>query len=125
MPIIQGKQAGDEPHAGHLSGEQGQGAHCPTCGQLLPEVSRKEQARLGSMLAQLSLGQRQVLGYLLQGFTEPQIAQTLRRSRHTIHDHTKAIYVVCGVSRRVHLVRLFEGVDPEDLIAGKVPQNLQ
>ena len=76
------------------------------------------------MLTHLSQSQRQVLGYLLQGSTEPQIAETLRRSRHTIHDHTKAIYRTCGVSRRVHLVRLFVGVHPEELIAGTLPKHL-
>lgn len=59
------------------------------------------------LCARLSEAQRGVLHYLLEGMTEPQIAQKIGRSRHTIHDHTKAIYANLGVSSRVQLVLLF------------------
>ncbi|HYF15896.1 MAG TPA: helix-turn-helix transcriptional regulator [Phycisphaerales bacterium] len=55
----------------------------------------------------LSETQRVVLSMLLEGMTEPQIAEKLERSRHTVHDHTKAIYQTLGVQSRVQLVLLF------------------
>jgi DNA-binding NarL/FixJ family response regulator len=54
----------------------------------------------------LSDAQR-VLEYLLEGHTEPQIAEYISRSRHTVHDHTKAIYQALGVNGRVQLVLMF------------------
>jgi DNA-binding CsgD family transcriptional regulator len=48
-----------------------------------------------------------VLELLLDGHTEPQIGEILGRSRHTVHDHTKAIYAALGVTSRVQLVLLF------------------
>lgn len=73
----------------------------------------------------MSDSQRQVLGYLLMGMTEPQIATKLHRSRHTIHDHTKAIYALIGVKRRVHLLQQFLGLTPEDLLDGQIPEYLK
>jgi DNA-binding CsgD family transcriptional regulator len=40
----------------------------------------------------LSDTERQVLHYLEEGWTEPQIAEALGRSRHTVHVHVKSIY---------------------------------
>jgi DNA-binding NarL/FixJ family response regulator len=57
--------------------------------------------------SKVSDAQRIVLELLLEGMTEPQIAERIGRSRHTVHDHTKAIYAALGVSTRVHLVLLF------------------
>lgn len=59
------------------------------------------------LLMKVSDAQRRVLDLLLAGLTEPQIALKLARSRHTVHDHTKAIYASVGVSSRVQLVLLF------------------
>jgi DNA-binding NarL/FixJ family response regulator len=59
------------------------------------------------LCARLSDAQVKVLEYLLEGLTEPQIADLLNRSRHTVHDHTKAIYGAMGVNSRVQLVLLF------------------
>ncbi|MDX2131599.1 MAG: helix-turn-helix transcriptional regulator [Planctomycetota bacterium] len=58
---------------------------------------------------QVSEAQRRVLELLLEGKTEPQIAEVLGRSRHTVHDHTKAIYSALKVKNRVQLVLLFAG----------------
>jgi DNA-binding NarL/FixJ family response regulator len=55
----------------------------------------------------VSPAQMKVLELLLAGLTEPQIAERIGRSRHTVHDHTKAIYAALGVSSRVQLVLLF------------------
>lgn len=78
------------------------------------EVSA-EQLRHGQTIAQsrpdllrvVSEAQRRVLELLLVGLTEPQIAEQIGRSRHTVHDHTKALYAILGVSSRVQLVLLF------------------
>jgi DNA-binding NarL/FixJ family response regulator len=55
----------------------------------------------------VSPAQHRVLEFLLEGLTEPQIAAKLSRSRHTVHDHTKAIYQALNVNNRVQLVLLF------------------
>jgi DNA-binding NarL/FixJ family response regulator len=105
------------------------GGCCRACGRPFDtegeNQSDQEFKHRRTMLSHLSESQIQVLGYLLMGHTEPQIAALLHRSRHTIHDHTKAIYAICGVARRVHLVQAFRGVLPEDLIAGHVPPYLK
>jgi len=59
------------------------------------------------LLRQVSDAQRKVLELLLVGCTEPRIAERLGRSKHTVHDHTKAIYAQLGVNSRVQLVLLF------------------
>lgn len=59
------------------------------------------------LLRQVSEAQRRVLELLLVGMTEPKIAERIGRSRHTIHDHTKALYALLGVNSRVQLVLLF------------------
>ncbi len=59
------------------------------------------------LLASVSAAQQKVLELLLAGLTEPQIAERIGRSRHTVHDHTKAIYASLKVSNRVQLVLLF------------------
>ena len=59
------------------------------------------------LLRQVSDAQRKVLELLLVGCTEPRIAERLGRSKHTVHDHTKAIYSHLGVKSRVQLVLLF------------------
>src|SRR5690349_334470 len=61
------------------------------------------------LLASISTAQQKVLELLLAGLTEPQIAERIGRSRHTVHDHTKAIYAALKVSNRVQLVLLFSG----------------
>ncbi|MBX3383552.1 MAG: helix-turn-helix transcriptional regulator [Phycisphaeraceae bacterium] len=59
------------------------------------------------LLNKVSAAQQRVLEYLLEGLTEPQIAERIGRSRHTVHDHTKAIYSALNVNNRVQLVLLF------------------
>lgn len=55
----------------------------------------------------LSKAQQNVLGLLLQGKSEIEIADSLGRARHTVHDHIKAIYRRLGVTTRVQLLLLF------------------
>lgn len=64
-------------------------------------------AQRPDLLGLVSDAQRRVLELLLEGQTEPQIAERLGRSRHTVHDHTKAIYSALKVKNRVQLVLLF------------------
>lgn len=59
------------------------------------------------LVARVSPAQHRVLELLLTGMTEPEIAAKIDRSRHTVHDHTKAIYASLGVRSRVELVLLF------------------
>ncbi|MBS0196797.1 MAG: response regulator transcription factor [Planctomycetes bacterium] len=59
------------------------------------------------LLSKVSTAQQRVLEFLLAGLTEPQIAEKIGRSRHTVHDHTKAIYSALNVNNRVQLVLLF------------------
>ncbi|MGD9789439.1 MAG: response regulator transcription factor [Phycisphaerales bacterium] len=66
-----------------------------------------------TLLGKLSEAQRRVLVHLLEGLSEPEIADRIHRSRHTVHDHTKAIYAALGVSKRVQLVHLFAGIEPK------------
>lgn len=56
---------------------------------------------------QLSPAQVAVLRFLLAGYSEPEVAEKLNRSRHTVHDHTKAIYAALNVETRVQLLLLF------------------
>jgi DNA-binding CsgD family transcriptional regulator len=59
------------------------------------------------LMSRVSNAQARVLEFLLAGLTEPQIAEKIGRSRHTVHDHTKAIYSSLNVNNRVQLVLLF------------------
>lgn len=65
------------------------------------------------LCAKLSDAQLAVLSHLLDGLTEPMIATKIGRSRHTVHDHTKAIYAAMNVNSRVQLVLLFSQPMPE------------
>lgn len=116
---------GKSPEMSDSSLETGDSADvCHACGRPFHRLKESDRKVRREQLNRLSDSQRQVLGYLLMGFTEPQIAAKLHRSRHTIHDHTKAIYLACGVTRRVHLVHHFEGVNAESLAAGNLPPEL-
>ncbi len=55
----------------------------------------------------VSPAQRAVLELLLTALSEPEVAEVLGRSKHTIHDHTKSIYQALKVNSRVGLVLLF------------------
>lgn len=113
---------GKSPELSDSSGESSDVCHA--CGRPFHRFNEGDRKIRREQLERLSDSQRQVLGYLLMGFTEPQIAAKLHRSRHTIHDHTKAIYLACGVTRRVHLVHHFEGINAAALAAGNLPPEL-
>lgn len=76
----------------------------------------------------LSPRQRAVLGCLTAGATEKQIAAQLAMSRHTTHDHIKAVYRAFGVHRRSQLLGLVAAADriPRAALVAEQPaaQNL-
>ncbi len=67
----------------------------------LPSKSGETSAYL------LTPAQRRVLELLLDGLTEKGVAGALDVSEHTVHSHTKDIYVACGVHSRAELLALF------------------
>jgi len=85
---------------------------------------RNSQTKTGLRVGRLSFGndhpltrdltrqQRAVLPLLLEGQPEADIAKTMHRSVHTIHDHAKAIYAKLGVSTRAQLVARFMMTGP-------------
>lgn len=78
-------------------------------------------AQRPDLLTRVSAAQQRVLEFLLGGLTEPQIAEKIGRSRHTVHDHTKAIYSSLNVNNRVQLVLLFS--QPQaPIAAAPIPQ---
>lgn len=65
--------------------------------------------RRNEMMSLLTRSQREVLPMLISGMCEREIAKTLFRSPHTIHDHVKSIYATLGLSSRVALVEAWHG----------------
>jgi DNA-binding CsgD family transcriptional regulator len=55
----------------------------------------------------LSDRQRDVLRYLLRGYSEKEVANELGLSGHTIHTHVKRLYAEFEVSSRGELLALF------------------
>ncbi len=80
------------------------------CRVFAHRVARLEEHR-GVLMGRISPMQRRVASLLVRGLTEPEIAQRLERSRHTIHDHTKAIYGQWGVSTRIEMIGLWNEPD--------------
>jgi len=66
------------------------------CGHL--STGRKDPLR------QLTPRQREIVELLAEGKAEGEIARTVHRSPHTIHDHVKAIYATLGVHSRSELL---------------------
>ncbi len=61
------------------------------------------------LLRQVSPAQRMVAPLLAEGLGEIEIAKRLDRSKHTIHDHIKAIYRAWGVRSRHELLEVWTG----------------
>ncbi len=55
----------------------------------------------------LSTRQREILGHILDGLAERDIAKALHRSVHTVHTHVRQIYSAFDVSSRGELMALF------------------
>jgi len=72
-----------------------------------------ERARREALLGELSPMRRRVAPLLATGMSETEIAETLGRSRHTVHEHAKSIYLQWGVSSRHELRTLWLGLTDE------------
>jgi DNA-binding NarL/FixJ family response regulator len=75
----------------------------PRIAVILEPARRAELAPLIVMTYELSARERQVTEALLRGLTIEAIADELSISRHTVRDHTKAIFSKLGVSSRPEL----------------------
>jgi DNA-binding NarL/FixJ family response regulator len=86
---------------------QGQGG--PRTGQTVSfeEVAAMIVKQRPDLTGMLTIPQVRVVELLMAGLTEPEIAERLGRSKHTVHDHTKRIYAAFQVSTRVQLLLLF------------------
>jgi DNA-binding CsgD family transcriptional regulator len=73
------------------------------------------QVRKRALLERITPAQRLIAPLLAQGLAESEIARRLGRSRHTVHDHTKAIYRAWGVGSRFELRDLWSGASGVDL----------
>lgn len=69
---------------------------------------------LGVASSPLTPVERRVLGGLLQGLSEREIAEVNDQSQHTTHDHVKRIFRKYGVSSRSALMALWLGRPPPD-----------
>lgn len=69
----------------------------------------------GRSVSNLTPRQRVVLVLILEGRERDEIARMLHISRHTVHDHTKAIYRHFRVSSQVQLIRRFKTGDGGDV----------
>lgn len=61
------------------------------------------------VLARLSEAQERVFRHLVEGHSETEVGRLIRRSSHTVHDHTKTIYQALGVRNRLQLRDLWFG----------------
>jgi len=62
----------------------------------------------------LSTAQDRVLKMLMGGLQDKEIANRLSLSHHTVHNHTRAIFLACGVHSRTQLIAFFNkriGID--------------
>jgi PAS domain S-box-containing protein len=55
---------------------------------------------VGSDLDDLTARERDVLGLICEGQSDPQMSETLKLSRHTIRNHVSALFRKIGVNRR-------------------------
>ena len=65
----------------------------------IEELPRRQAAK-----PPLTPRERQVLGFLLTGASEKEVAARLDISQQTVHAHIKALYRACGVSSRPQLM---------------------
>jgi len=73
------------------------------------DYPRKEN-ELQVTVETLSPAEGRIFEFLVEGLAEKQIASQLRISRHTVHNHVKAIYRQFGVHSRPELLaRLLQG----------------
>jgi DNA-binding CsgD family transcriptional regulator len=89
--------------------------------QVIVSLMPAPQHDLISMLLRLhglTARQRDVAQLLMGDRRADEIAARLHISRHTLHDHVKAIYIKLGVQSRVELMALASGLDGMGVMAG-------
>jgi DNA-binding NarL/FixJ family response regulator len=59
----------------------------------------------------LSVRQREILGYVVEGLSNAEIARRLYLSESTIKQHLRAAYKLVGVSNRTEAANLFRRGD--------------
>ena len=72
--------------------------------ELLRHVLTKDQS---GDLAALSVRQREILGYVVEGLSNAEIGRRLYLSESTIKQHLRAAYKLLGVSNRTEAANLF------------------
>jgi DNA-binding NarL/FixJ family response regulator len=72
--------------------------------ELFHEEMRTLESRRREVEARLTRRESQVLGCLLRGASEKEVASDLAISQHTVHSHVKSIYKAHRVSSRAALL---------------------
>lgn len=72
--------------------------------ELAAEQAVERDRTRETIVGQLSPAQRAVLPHLLEGSPTAEIGERLGRSRHTVRNHTRAIFTRLGVTTRAGLV---------------------
>ena len=94
-----GSNSRNDPHDNHMQRPRS-AAEKLALGQKLA-VKRQD------IMNELTPAQRRVLVHLLAGFSESQIVAELNISKHTVHDHIKAMYRKLHIKARTQLILLF------------------
>jgi len=81
----------------------------PVLSRIASRVVIDPLRRRRRLLEGLGPVQRRLVPMLVEGKSEREIAETIGRSRHTVHDHTKRIYRAFGVHTRVELAARWNG----------------
>jgi DNA-binding CsgD family transcriptional regulator len=76
-------------------------------------VPAKSKAAIANLRADLTSAQTRVLHWLIQGISCKEVADQLKLSEHTIHNHVKAIYKIFHVNSRAELLALLLSSEPE------------
>jgi DNA-binding NarL/FixJ family response regulator len=73
---------------------------------MLQLVEHLDSAQCGGSAPRLTQREAEVLGCLLRGASEKEVASDLAISQHTVHSHVKSIYKAHRVSSRAALLVL-------------------
>ena len=68
---------------------------------------RQELQKADGNRCSLSVSEQRVLTWLLEGFSEKEVASKLKISRHTVHNHVRMIYRAFKVTSRGELLARF------------------
>ena len=76
-------------------------------------ITSSQGASLAEQIASLTEAQLEVLELLKKGMSEKAIANHLKNSRNTVHNHIRAIYAKFGAHTRAELLVLFRKLPPD------------